>query len=284
MLTVLEAINLSSEYLKKKGIESPRFNAEMLLAHIMNFKRLNLYLAFDRPLTEVEISNYRELIKRRSRFEPLQYILGSVEFFGLNFKVDPSVLIPRPETEILVETIIEKVGSEPAEILDVGTGSGNIAVSLAKNLPQSNITGIDINQPGLNLAEENIKLNGVQNVRLVLHDILNSNLESLKRNQFDIIVSNPPYISSDEFPRLAPELKVYEPKDALTDFSDGLKFYREISAKAKYLLKPKGKIFFEMGKGLHEDIKKILRMNSFTKIEIKKDLQNIERVIFGELN
>jgi release factor glutamine methyltransferase len=283
MLTVLEAINLSSEYLKKKGIESPRFNAEMLLAHILNSKRLNLYLAFDKPLKEEELSKYRELLKRRSCFEPLQYILGSVEFFGLKFKVNSSALIPRPETEILVETIIEFNGNNPAEILDIGTGSGNIAISLAKNLPQLNVTAVDISKDAINLADENIKLNGVRNVRLIQYDILSPDKDIFKE-KFDIIVSNPPYISSEEFPELAPELKVYEPEDALTDFSDGLKFYREISRNAKYLLKPEGKIFFEMGKGLHENIKEILEKNGFKKIQIKKDLQNIERVIFGELN
>ncbi len=283
MLTVLEAINLSSEYLKKKGIESPRFNAEMLLAHVLNSKRLNLYLAFDKPLRDEELSGLRELLKRRSRFEPLQYILGSVEFFGLKFKVNSSALIPRPENEILVETIIEFIGNNPAEILDIGTGSGNIAVSLAKKLPQLNITAVDISKDAINLADENIKLNGVRNVRLIQYDILNPDKELFNR-KFDIIVSNPPYISSEEFPELAPELKVYEPKDALTDFSDGLKFYREISRNAKFLLKPEGKIFFEMGKGLHENIKEILEKNGFKKIQIKKDLQNIERVIFGELN
>jgi release factor glutamine methyltransferase len=283
MLTVLEAINLSSEYLMKKGIESPRFNAEMLLAHVLNSKRLNLYLAFDKPLREEELSEYRELLKRRSRFEPLQYILGSVEFFGLKFKVNSSVLIPRPETEILIESIIEFNGNNPAEILDIGTGSGNIAVSLAKNLPQLNITAIDISEDAINLACENIKLNEVRNVRLIQYDILNPDMELFK-GKFDIIVSNPPYVSSEEFPNLAPELKVYEPKDALTDFSDGLKFYREISHSAKILLKPEGKIFFEMGKGLHENVKEILEKNGFKKIQIKKDLQNIERVIFGELN
>ncbi len=181
MLTVLEAINLSSEYLKKKGIESPRFNAEMLLAHILNFKRLNLYLAFDKPLKDEELSEYRELLKRRSRFEPLQYILGSIEFFGLKFKVNSSALIPRPETEILVETIIEFNGNYPAEILDIGTGSGNIAVSLAKNLPQLNITAIDINKGAINLADENIKLNRVHNVRLIQYDILNPDKELFNR-------------------------------------------------------------------------------------------------------
>lgn len=284
MLTVLEAINLSSGYLKKKGIESPRFNAEMLLAHTLNLKRLSLYLSFDKPLSEDEISRYREFIKRRASFEPLQYILGSVEFFGLRFKINPSALIPRPETEILVETIIELNRGRPAEILDIGTGSGNIAVSLAKNLPQSNVSGIDISQPALDLAEENRKINSVENVKFMYTDILNRDLKALNENHFDIIVSNPPYISTKEFPLLAPELKVYEPKNALTDFSDGLKFFREISAKAGRLLKPGGMIFFEMGKGGYKEIKNILAKNGFTKIEIKNDLQNIERVIYGELN
>ncbi|MGE5807310.1 MAG: peptide chain release factor N(5)-glutamine methyltransferase, partial [Ignavibacteria bacterium] len=201
----------------------------------------------------------------------------------LKFKVNSSALIPRPETEILVETIIEFNGNNPAEILDIGTGSGNIAVSLAKNLPQLSITAIDISKDAINLAGENIKLNGVRNVRLIQYDILNPG-KNVFKEKFDIIVSNPPYVSSEEFSDLAPELKVYEPKDALTDFSDGLKFYREISRNAKNLLKPEGKIFFEMGKGLHENIKEILEKNGFKKIQIKKDLQNIERVIFGELN
>ena len=132
MITVLESINLSSEYLKNKGIESPRINAELLLAHILNCKRLNLYLSFEKPLTEEELQKYRELLRRRSKFEPLQYIIGKVEFYGIDFKVNTSVLIPRQETEIIVETIIGQYDKHDIlRILDIGTGSGNIAIALA---------------------------------------------------------------------------------------------------------------------------------------------------------
>ena len=134
MLTVLEAINLSTEYLTKKDIESPKLNAELLLAHILNCKRLDLYLSYDRPLDENETNKYRDFIKRRGKCEPLQYIIGSVEFYGLEFKVNPSVLIPRQETEILIETILETVSKEnDLRILDIGTGSGIIAICLAKH-------------------------------------------------------------------------------------------------------------------------------------------------------
>ena len=153
MITVLESINLSSDYLKNKGIESPRINAELLLAHVLNCKRLNLYLSFEKPLSEEEIIKYKELLKRRIKFEPLQYIIGKVEFYGIDFMVNPSVLIPRQETEILVETIIRQYDKyDTLRILDIGTGSGNIAVSLAKNLDNSFITGIDISEDALKIA------------------------------------------------------------------------------------------------------------------------------------
>jgi len=164
MLTVLESITLSTEYLKNKGIESPRINAELLLANILNCKRLNLYLLFDRPLTDEETAKYRELLKRRSKFEPLQYIIGNVEFYGLDFYVNPSVLIPRPETELLVEAIIDIYKDyDPVNILDVGTGSGNIAVALAKNIINSYITAIDISEDALKTAKGNAVLNSVDN-------------------------------------------------------------------------------------------------------------------------
>src|ERR1035437_7005118 len=201
MITVLESINLSSEYLKNKGIGSPRINAELLLAHILNCKSLNLYLCFEKPLTEEEIDKYRELLKRRSKFEPLQYIIGKVEFYGIDFKVNPSVLIPRQETEILVETIIGQYDKyDTLRILDIGTGSGNIAVSLAKNLDNSFITALDISEDALKIANENAILNSVNDrIEFIKIDVLN---EEFIRNEFDLVVSNPPYISIVEFETL----------------------------------------------------------------------------------
>ncbi len=283
MLTVLDSIKLSTDYLEKKGIESPRINAELLLAHILNCKRLDLYLTFDRPLGDDEILLYRTYLKRRGEYEPLQYIIGSVEFYGLPFKVDSSVLIPRPETEILVEEIINNSKNKnDLKILDIGTGSGNIAVSLAHHIPDAKIIATDISKESLLLASENSSINKTENqVHFILDDIL---LNELKENEFDIIVSNPPYISKENFEDLPPELKVYEPRHALTDDANGLYYYKQIAIKAKILLKKNGSVYFEVGKGQSGEVKKILEENNFSEIMIKNDYLNIERVITGKIN
>jgi release factor glutamine methyltransferase len=283
MLTVLESIRLSTEYLEKKGIESPRINAELLLAHILNCKRLDLYLSYDRPLSEEEIVQYREFLKRRGQSEPYQYIVGTVEFFGLPFEVNPSVLIPRPETEILVEEIINQYkNSGEVKILDIGTGSGNIAVSLAYHIKNAKIFAADINQDALEVAKINAVNNKIESqISFVKNDITK---DILDEHGFDLIVSNPPYVSEKDFNELRPELRIYEPRNALTDNSDGLIYYRQISAKAKNLLKNKGKIFFEIGEGQAEKVKKILEENNFSDIKIKNDYLHIERVISGEIS
>lgn len=283
MLTVLEAVKLSADYLQKKGIESPRLNAELLLAHLLNCKRLDLYLLFDRPLKENEVVLYRELLKKRGGFVPLQYIVGNVEFYGLEFNVDSSVLIPRPETELLVETIIEENKNTNLKILDIGTGSGIIAIALAKSLEQAELFAIDVSEAALENAKKNAIKNCVADRIKFLQLDVRSDL-SLVKGSFDLIVSNPPYISKDEFPKLQTELRVFEPAIALTDYSDGLSFYRIISAKAAGLLKNKGKVYFEVGKDQSNLVKKIMEENSFSNIKIKKDFQEIERVIAGEKN
>ena len=281
MITVLESIILSTEYLKNKGIESPRINAELLLAHILNCKKLNLYLSFEKPLTEEELAKYRVLLKRRSKFEPLQYIIGKVEFYGIDFKVNSSVLIPRQETEILIETIIEQYKIyDNLKILDIGTGSGNIAISLAKNLDNSFVTAIDISEDALKTAYENALLNSINDkTEFIKLDFLK---EEFKGKDYDVVVSNPPYISMEEFETLSPELKEYEPQIALTDYYSGLMFYEIISQKSNYLLKLGGKLFFEIGKGQLSNVAEIMRNNNYQNITVIKDYLNIERVISGE--
>jgi release factor glutamine methyltransferase len=284
MLTVLQSINLSTEFLKNKGIESPRQNAELLLAKILKCKKLDLYLSFDKPLKDEEVDSYREFIRRRSQFEPLQYIVGSVEFYGLELKVNPSVLIPRPETEILVETIIENhKDKENLKILDIGTGSGNISIALAKHLNNCEITAIDINEDAIKTAGANASFNKVEGqIHFIKKDILNGN--KISDEKFDIIVSNPPYIALNEFPSLQPELKEFEPKSALTDFSDGLKFYEKIVKDARnILLKPNGHLYFELGKDQHSKVEEFFKQNKFSCVKQVNDYQNIERVIYGEL-
>jgi len=279
MLTVLESIKLSTEFLEKKGIESPRLNAEILLSEILNCKRLDLYLKFDQSLKELEISKYREWIKRRGLYEPIQYIIGKIEFFGLQFRVNSSVLIPRPETEILVEEVLKYSKSKNGlKILDIGTGSGIIAIAIAKQLEDSQITAIDISQEAINLAMENAVTNEViSKLKFLMSDI-----KDFENNEkFDVVVSNPPYISKEDFPSLQNEIKDYEPRIALTDSNDGLDFYKIISKRSKSLLKKDGRIYFEVGKGQADNVERILIENDFICIRSINDYQQIERVVTG---
>jgi release factor glutamine methyltransferase len=282
MLTVLEALNGATDYLSNKEIKSARLNSELLLAHVLNCRRLELYLSFERPLQINEIDLYRNLLKRRSTFEPLQYITGKVEFYGLEFEVNESVLIPRPETELLVEAIITSITNDQSiNILDIGSGSGNISIALAKNIPNSKIIGVEISEQAIGVSKKNAKLNGVDDqVMFVKKNILRG-LE-FGGNKFHVVVSNPPYISAEDFLNLDSELRLHEPRIALTDESDGLSFFRKISLFSKSLLESNGKIYFEIGAGQAEAIKQILINDDYNNVIINKDYSGIERIIIGE--
>ena len=282
MITVLESINLSAKYLAQKGIESSRTNAELLLADILGCKRLDLYLSFDKPLGNQEIEKYREYIRRRGNFEPLQYITSKVEFYGLELKVNSSVLIPRPETEILVEALHHhlKKGSDQI-IMDIGCGSGNISIALAANFPSLKIFSTDIIEEALKISKQNSEKHSVlDKIEFINHNILTEDLNRFP--QFDLIVSNPPYVSKDEFYSLQKEIRGYEPRNAVTDNADGFTFFRVISAKSFSKLKQGGKLFFEMAEGQSREVADIMEKNNFKNMEIIKDYQKIDRVIFGE--
>ncbi|WP_304130305.1 peptide chain release factor N(5)-glutamine methyltransferase [Ignavibacterium album] len=283
MITVLEALNLSTDYLSKKNIESARLNAELMLAHILKCKRLELYLMFDRPLDDDELQQYRTFLARRAQREPLQYILGEVEFFNIKLKVNRNVLIPRPETELLVEKIIDDFKNKQSfRFLDIGVGSGNISIALLKNINQAEAFALDISEEALSLAKENSELNEVQErINLIKFDILKDNIETL--GKFDLIISNPPYVSAKDYETLEPELKVYEPKIALTDLYNGFTFYKKIIELSLFLLNDNGKIYFEAGKDQSEEIKNMMAEKGFVNIGSIKDYQGIERIIYGEL-
>ena len=283
MITVLESIKLSKDYLAGKGIESPRTNAELLLADIIGCKRLDLYLLFDRPLSEIELQHYREYIKRRGNFEPLQYILGKVEFYGLELKVTQSVLIPRPEAELLVENIINQFSKKKeVRILDVGCGSGNISIALAVNLVTANLITTDISQEALHLAKENSEKHSVSDrIKFINHNIMKNDLYNFP--MFDIVVSNPPYVSKESFSSLQREIKDFEPRNAVTDENDGYTFYKAIAEKASTKLLAKGKLFFEIAQGQSDEVRKIMEQNHFIDIIVIKDYQNIERIVYGKL-
>jgi release factor glutamine methyltransferase len=283
MITVLEVIKLSTEYLQKKGVESPRANAEILLAEILKCKRLELYLSFDKPLAENEVQIYREAIRKRGLRIPLQYIVGNVDFYGLKLIVNEQVLIPRPETELLVEKIInESDKSANLKILDIGSGSGNISLSISKNLPNSKVVAIDISENALAVAKQNAELNSLQErVEFKLFDIMKDDLNSL--GKYDLIVSNPPYVSENDYDNLEPELKNYEPKIALSDNSDGVSFYKRIIEVSDQILNKPGKIYFELGIGQSKQVQNLFEQKGFNKITITKDYSGIDRIICGEL-
>ncbi|NOX19110.1 MAG: peptide chain release factor N(5)-glutamine methyltransferase [Chlorobi bacterium] len=283
MLTIIESINLSEKYLKERGISEPRINAEIMLAEILSCKRLDLYLRFDRPLKEDERLKYREFLSRRGNNEPLQYILNKTEFYGLEFYVDENVLIPRPDTEILVEEIIERFSEIKTEIkiLDVGTGSGNIAVALAKNIPSAKIAAIDVSEKALQIAERNAEANQTAGVDFKLVDIFNSSGE-IETHNFDVIVSNPPYISKNNLEELEKEVKEREPLNALTDGGNGLSFYERICEIGKTALNENGLLFFEIEKDAEEKIGSIMQNHGYKEIETKKDFAGITRIIWGK--
>lgn len=283
MPNVLEAIKLSADYLQKFNIESPRLNSELLLAEILNCKRFDLYLIYDKPLSNDEIIKYREFLKRRSNREPLQYIVGHLEFYGCKYFVNPSVLIPRPETELLVESALKcyTVNVE-IRIMDIGVGSGNISISLLKNLPCSAVVGIDVSDEALPVAYKNAVENHVSDkLELIKFDILQDDYKTL--GKFDLIISNPPYISQEDFNNLEPELKVYEPAISLTDYANGYSFYKRIIDISEGLLNPQGKLFFEIGKGQHEIVKGMMLQNGFKGITVVKDYSQTDRIIYGEI-
>ena len=282
MHTVLELLNLTTPFFEQKGIDAARLNAELLLADVLKCKRLDLYLAFDKPVKDEEVDNFRSLVKRRGLREPLQYILGHLEFYGLTFSVNKDVLIPRQETEILIETVLKVIDKEAkVNILDIGTGSGVIAVTLAKHLPNAKIIAVDKSPEALAVAGINAETHDVSGrITYLQNDILASSLPI--NEKFDIIVSNPPYVPLSEFQSLQKEIVAYEPDFAVTDFSDGLTFYRKIIESAKNYLEENGKIFFEVGAGQAAQVKSLFELHNFSSIEITKDYSNIDRVIKGE--
>jgi len=280
---VIEILKTTTDFFTSKQIENPRLNAEQLLAAVLEITRVQLYVQFERMLTQNEISEYRELIRRRAGNEPLQYILGETEFMGLQFKVTPAALIPRPETELLIEKIIESVNNlklNNPSIIDIGTGSGCIAVSLAHYIKDSKINATDVSKEALDLAESNALLNNTDNIDFMHHDILKS--EELPIKNVDIIVSNPPYVSKDEINDLPDEIKNFEPKVALTDYDSGLLFYEKILSLIDKDLKCKF-VFMEMNANLKQQIVNLTTNYNFKHIEVVPDLNNLPRILKIEI-
>jgi release factor glutamine methyltransferase len=284
--TILEILGTTVDYLKKKGIDDARLNAELLHAHVHNCRRIDLYANFDKPIRESEREQYKSLLKRRVAREPLQYILGETEFMGLRFVVDRRVLIPRPDTETLVEKTIDVCrqfpgGTESISILDIGTGCGNIAVSLGKFVGNAYVTAIDVSADALEVARKNGEMHNVSTrIEWRVVDVLSDAVFEIG-DTFDMVVSNPPYGSEEDLKGLQPEILKYEPKIAIFDGGDGLKFLRRISEVGNRLLRKGGYLLFEVGFDQSLKIKEIMEAFGYEAIEVFKDLAGIHRVIKG---
>lgn len=247
MLTVLDVVQKSATFLEGKGVENARLNAEWLIGSALGIDRMKLYMQFDRPLGESELSDMRALVARRGKREPLQYILGTTPFHEITLKTDGRALIPRPETEQLVDLIISEIGSSESQmrILDLGTGTGAIALALAFALPQAELVAVDQSPAALELAQENAYFCGMQNrVKFVESNWLSALQDEVS---FDVIVSNPPYLTEEEMASAEPEVRDHEPKDALFAGSAGLQDLNTIVEDSYPLLKEGGSLWLESG-------------------------------------
>ncbi len=284
--TVKDVLFWTSDYFLDHDISSPHLNAELLIAHVLHCSRLDLYLKYDKPLSDVERNSIKQLIKRRITHYPLQYILGEVEFYGQNLHVEEGVLIPRPETEILVDVVLNHIKEnqkDECNVLDIGTGSGNIAISLSISVENNDssisVVAVDISEKALEVAKKNAEHHNLDNIAFIHSDIFENINDS-----FDYIISNPPYISELELATLSPEIKNFEPKEALCAKSNGLEFYERILKDADKYLKNDGRIFFEIGATQKQAIEKYAFRYNFKIIDSKKDYNDFDRVLILKKN
>jgi release factor glutamine methyltransferase len=277
-MTVLEVLQATTAYLTKHNVENPRLSAEHLMAHALGRKRIDLYLDFERKLTETELAPLRELVRRRSEGEPLQHLLGTVEFCGLTFLCDKRALVPRPETEQLVELLIADFGvrSADSKIVDVGTGSGVIALSLAAKFPEAKILAVDVSDDALALAQQNAaRLDLSHRVRFLKSRLL-ENVEGV----FDLIVANLPYVSTQDRDTLSREV-LRDPEIALFAGTQGDELVRDLIAEASARLRPGGMLALEIGLGQSEALFLALAEKNYRDIYSKNDYNGVKRFLFA---
>lgn len=277
--TIGRILKWTEQYFKQKNIESPRLDAEVLLSHILGRERIYLYVHFDEPLEPTELARYREAIKQRVQRVPVAYIIGEKEFMGLTFRVTADTLVPRPDTEILVQAAVERLRAhgEAPRFADIGTGSGAICLSVLHFLPKAQADTVDISPAARAVAEENAAALEVAD-RVTFHT--GDLLAPLAGQCYDAILSNPPYIPDGDIAALAPEVRLKEPHTALAGGKDGLDFYRRLTADAPALLKDGGFLAVEVG--IHQAAPvAALAAPSFSRTEILKDYAGIERVVIA---
>ena len=274
---VIDILNWGEDYFKSKGFESPKQEIEWLLCDLLNYKRIDLYVQFEQPIHRPQLKQLKEWIKRRIGREPLQYITGKTEFYGHKFNITPDVLIPRPETERVIDVALYSIGNiKTPKVLEVGSGSGCIAIAMGAERNDALIESVDVSETAITQAEKNADLNELSNIDFKVMDFL----KEIPEGRFDLLVSNPPYIPEKEMSETMPEVHQYEPKIALTDERDGLTFYRRFAEVGKSLIKPGGWMVLEVGLGKHPSkAVDIFQSVGYTQLELIPDYNSDERVL-----
>ena len=270
---IIDLINWGTESFAAKGISNARREMEWFLCDVMDCQRIDLYIQFEDPLYKNDLIKLRKMVQRRLSGEPFQHILGKGSFYGRDFRVNNNVLIPRSETELLIERL--KIRGKVNSLLDIGTGSGCIAITVSLEKLAENIFATDHSQSAIDLAKENMEKFDVSNIKFTLHDFLQSQFKS----KFDVVISNPPYIAYDGMDGLQKEVRDYDPHSALTDNADGLSFYRRFAEQFNNLLKPGGNLILEFGENKQKDDIENIFLEAELKTEFFKDLQNKLRVV-----
>ncbi len=284
--TVRELIRVTTDWFAGKGIDAPRLNAERLLGEVLGMTRIDLYLNHDRPVTADELDRYRELVRRRAAGEPLQQLLGETEFYGRSFKMRPGVFIPRPETELLVETCVGLLRDERMSLiapvaLEIGCGSGAVAVTLAAELPRLRVLCSDTSADAVELTRINAHRLGVAaRVEPLLGDLDRPFPREL-RGRVDLLVSNPPYVRTDEIDGLQPEVRDHDPRTALDGGPDGLRFYRAIATHLRQWLRPGGAVAFEIGADQADAVLEIVRAAGIAEPQVRRDYADLPRIVYG---
>jgi release factor glutamine methyltransferase len=284
--TIQKLLNWITEHFTSKGIDSPRLSAELLVSSILKMKRIELYMQFDRLVGKEQLDQLHDLVKRAGQNEPIAYLTGKTEFYSLELEVSRDCLIPRPETELLVQRAIEFLRTRSGKqfVCDLCTGSGCIAVAIARNYPQTHIIATDICDAALNMAARNVEKHQLkERIKLLCGDLFDPIMPQLDTNKFDLIVCNPPYVSTAEFEGLGKNIKDYEPKAALLAGADGLDIYRRIIERVDVFLKSDAALMLEIGYSHGPAVRELLEQTGcFTKITIEKDFHNNDRIVIAK--
>jgi release factor glutamine methyltransferase len=281
--TIQKLLNWTAEYLTNKDVDSPRLSSELLLSHALGLKRIELYTQFDKQVPQQQLDILHEMVKRAGLHEPVAYLTGKTEFYSLELDITADCLIPRPETELLVQRAIELLRTRDGVqfVCDLCTGSGCIAVAIAKNVPDAHVIATDISAAALAVAARNVEKHRLkEHVRLLCGDLFEPLIKQLDVNQFDLIVCNPPYVSTAEYENLDKNVKDYEPESALLAGADGMDVYRRIIEKVDELLKPGAALILEIGFAQGPAVREMLEENgSFAQIKIEKDIHDNDRIV-----